>query len=43
MKLITREIGQTILPMAEVLIKDAKGKNHDEICALLLQKQFVSS
>jgi hypothetical protein len=43
MKLITREIGQTILPQAEELIKNNKDKSHDEICALLLQKQFVSS
>ena len=42
MKLITREIGQTILPQAAELIKDNKGKSHDEICVLLLQKQFVS-
>lgn len=42
MKLITREIGQTILPQAVELIKDNKGKSHDEICVLLLQKQFVS-
>jgi hypothetical protein len=43
MKLITREIGQTILPQAAELIKDNKGKSHDEICVLLLQKQFDES
>lgn len=43
MKLITREIGQTILPQAVELIKDNKGKSHDEICVLLLQKQFDES
>ncbi|KAL3821684.1 hypothetical protein ACHAXA_003242, partial [Cyclostephanos tholiformis] len=43
MKLITREIGQTILPQAEELIKNNKDKSHDEICALLLQKQFDDS
>jgi hypothetical protein len=43
MKLITREIGQTILPQAAELIKDNKGKSHDKISVLLLQKQFDES
>lgn len=40
MKLITREIGSTILPQAEELIKENKDINHDEFCELLLQKLF---
>jgi len=43
MKLITREIAQTILPQAEELVKENKGKRHDEICVMLLQKQFDES
>lgn len=42
MKLITREIKQTIIPKAEELIAngDNKDKSHEEFCELLLQKMY---
>ena len=45
MKLLTREITQTILPKAKEMIENDENseKSHDEICALVLQRMFVSS
>lgn len=45
MKLLTREINQTILPKAKEMIENDENseKSHDEICALVLQRMFVSS
>eukprot|EP00585_Thalassiosira_rotula_P007443 CAMPEP_0196139714 /NCGR_PEP_ID=MMETSP0910-20130528/6886_1 /TAXON_ID=49265 /ORGANISM="Thalassiosira rotula, Strain GSO102" /LENGTH=383 /DNA_ID=CAMNT_0041400471 /DNA_START=446 /DNA_END=1597 /DNA_ORIENTATION=+ len=42
MKLITREINQTILPKAKALLEDDanKEKSHDVICEILLQNMF---
>ena len=44
MKLITREMNQTILPKAKALIEqdDNSEKTHDEICDMLLQSMYVS-
>lgn len=42
MKLLTREINQTILPKAKEMIENDENseKSHDEICALVLQRMF---
>jgi hypothetical protein len=44
MKLITREVNQTILPKAKALIEQDNNseKSHDEICDMLLQSMYVS-
>ena len=44
MKLITREVNQTILPKAKELLQDEdnREKSHDEICEMLLQSMYVS-
>ena len=48
MKLITREVNQTVLPKATELLQieflddDSRGKSHDEICEMLLQSMYVS-
>lgn len=42
MKLITREISQTILPKAKTVIGENSDKSHAEICDLILQLQYVS-
>jgi hypothetical protein len=42
MKLIAREINQSILPNAEKLIEENSNKSHAEICELLLEMDFVS-
>ncbi len=41
MKLITREIAQTILPNARKLIEEGPQRSHDELCTLLLEMDFV--
>ena len=41
MKLITREIAQTILPNAKKLIEEGPQRSHDELCTLLLEMDFV--
>lgn len=45
MKLISREVNQTILPKAKELIENDEnsGKSHDEICAMLLQTMYEES
>lgn len=43
MKLIAREISQTILPNAQKLVEEGPTRSHDEICELLLEMDFVSS
>jgi hypothetical protein len=41
MKLITREIAQTILPNVRNLIEEGPQRSHDELCTLLLEMDFV--
>ncbi|KAL3764267.1 hypothetical protein ACHAWU_004079 [Discostella pseudostelligera] len=43
MKLIAREISQTILPNAQKLVEEGPTRSHDEICELLLEMDFAES
>ena len=45
MKIIERDIEQTILPTAKEVVEDVEnsGKSHDEICEMMLQSMYVSS
>ncbi|KAL7533284.1 hypothetical protein ACHAWF_004488 [Thalassiosira exigua] len=45
MKLITREIDQTILPHAKAIIEKEENsdKSHGEICSLILQKMYLEA